>query len=211
MFFRLFDLDPERKKQIGKKEASHRLRVPPADRQQRREVVLVREARPPSAAQVRVRSVGAVPFESLGDDGVRRRRGGVLPREPYPLVRFPPRRLCLLLFFVFAGELRSKRGFGKGENGGKVERGIRALSLSHSLFSFPLKKKRGKLICPLLSLTCQLAAGGVLHPPGVAVAVQGPVCFHACFRGFLFRRFLFFRKKKFFLFADLDLDLSTLS
>ena len=72
---------------------------------------------------------------------------------------------CCFLFFVFAGELRSKRGFGKGENGGKVERGIRALSLSHSLFSFP-SKKRGE------NLSVHSSLSPVSLPPVASFILQ---------------------------------------
>ena len=116
------DLGPaaeEKLKTLSEKNQSYRLLIPPLDRQQRREVVLIREARPPGSSQIRVGRIRAMFLEGISDDGVLGCRGGVLPGQSHPLMRFPP---CLL-----------------GE--------------------FPVR--------------------GVLHPPGVAVAVEGPVLFDA--------------------------------
>ena len=52
-----------------------------------------------------------------------------------------------------------------------------SLSLSLSFLFFSSKKRKRKV----KNLTCQFAVGGILHPPRVPVAVEGPVGLDACF------------------------------
>ena len=109
-------------------------------------------------------------FKSFRDEGIGGRRGGVLPRQAYPLVRLAPRVFCSLVQIEKEDSKGEKRAF-----------------LSFSLFSFFPKEKEeeGRKLSELPPkinfLTCQLAVGRVLHPPRVAVAVQGPVGLDACF------------------------------
>ena len=64
-------------------------------------------------------------FKSFRDEGIGGRRGGVLPRQAYPLVRFAPGVFCSLVQIEKEDSKGEKRAF-----------------LSFSLFFFPKKRKK---------------------------------------------------------------------